>query len=169
MQLPRPRTTLGRAVLPVIGGIGVFALLGLITWVTAVLLSRDPERVSDRLASPTFEVGPIGFVAERIADGGPIILPDLVRAGGLRTVVLDHTGGDPKLGWRVYYAYPADRDPGCKVTQVRRTRQFTDCEHRTIDVEQLAPPPGVFPLIDDDVTIDLRRAGEASGTATTTS
>ena len=158
MQLPRPRTALGRAVMPVLAGIAVFALLGLATWIAAVFLSRNPERVSDRLAVTTLEVGRVEAVADQIADHGPIIFPDLMRAGGLRTVVLDHTGADPREGWQVYYAYPADRDVDCKVKQVKHTRHFTDCDHRTIEVEQLTPPPGVHPQVGDTITIDLRDA-----------
>lgn len=167
MRLPRPRTTLGRAVLPVLGGIGVFALLGLATWIAAVLLSRNPENVSDRLAPAVFEVGPIEPIAETIAKNGPIIFHDLARPDGLRSLVLDHTGDDPKDNWVVYYAYPADRTPDCKIEQIERTRKFTDCDQRTIDVEHLAPPPGVYPQVGDSVSIDLREATGGTTTAST--
>jgi len=158
-----PRSTLQRALLPVLGGIGFFALLGLATWGIAAVLSNHPERVNDNLAASTLEVGNVNTFADVIAEQGPLIFPDLVRSGGLRTVVLDHIGDDARLGWRAFYAYPADRSPDCKVTQVRGTRTFTDCDGRTIGVDQLTPPIGVKVIVGDTVTIDLTEAN--AGTA----
>ena len=40
-----------------------------------------------------------------------------------------------KEGWRVYYAYPADRTSDCLVEQVKGTRNFIDCEGRTVPVD----------------------------------
>ena len=75
--------------------------------------------------------------------------------------MVDHTGDVPADGWRIFWAYPADRDASCVVTQVRGTRQFTDCDGRTIDVTELAPPDaGVFPRVEDRtrLVLDLRGA-----------
>lgn len=165
----QPTSPLGRAVLPVAGGIVFFALLALATWGIAALLSNNPERVSTRLATPTFEVGRTETIAELIADQGPLLFQGLVGKEGDRSVVLDHTGDTVKKGWRVYYAYPADRSPDCLVAQVKGTRTYTDCDGRTVSVEQLAPPEGVQVLVNDRVEIDLRGAlAAATTTATTT-
>jgi hypothetical protein len=146
-------------VLPVAGGIGFFVLLGLATWGIAAILSRHPERVSERLARTTFEVGNTESLARLIGDDGPLLFQGLVGDQADDSVVLDHTGPVAKQGWVVYYAYPADRDDTCKVTQVVGTRQFRDCEGRVLEVEQLAPPPaGVRPVVGDTVIIDLRAA-----------
>ena len=51
-------------------------------------------------------VGSTKTYARVIAEEGPLILPDLLRASGKRTIVLDHTGDDPQRGWRIYMAYP---------------------------------------------------------------
>ena len=161
----RSSSTLRRAVLPVLGGIAFFAVLGLILWGVAALLSDNPEDVAERLSATTFEVGDVDSMAAIIAEDGPLIFPDLVRSGGTRTVVLDHEGDNPTTGWRVFFAYPADRDLECKVTQVRRTRTFTDCDGRTLDVGLLAPAAGVIPVITDIVTIDLRGATSTTTTA----
>jgi hypothetical protein len=72
----------------------------------------------------------------------------------------------------VRYAFPADRDDSCKVSQVVGTATFTDCEGRTIGYDELARPDRVRPLISDVVVIDLRgaaadAAGGADGTGTT--
>lgn len=162
-----PRSTLARAVLPVLGGMLFFVVLGLATWGAAAIISRNPDNVNDRLAADVFEVGDVDTLSSIIAANGPLLFPDLARSGGHRALVLDHTGDDPATGWRVYYAFPADRDLTCKVTQVRGTRQFTDCDGRTIDVEDLAPPVGVNPVVGDTVIIDLRGANATAPTEPT--
>ncbi|MBI5089235.1 MAG: hypothetical protein HZB15_10380 [Actinobacteria bacterium] len=158
MRWPRrPTSALGRAVLPVAGGLAFFALLGLATWGIAALLSRNPDQVNERLARTTFEVGNTQRMAEVIAEEGPLMFQGLIGDEADNSVVLDHTGEVVSQGWVVYYAHPADRPDTCKVTQVVGTRQFTDCEGRVIDVEQLAAPPlGVRPLVGDTVILDLR-------------
>lgn len=77
--------------------------------------------------------------------------------------MLDHTGDDPRTKWTVYYAAPADRSIDCKVTQQQGTRQFTDCEGRTLDVTALTPPAGVFTAVEGDtIVIDLRNAAASA-------
>ncbi|NBY57009.1 MAG: hypothetical protein EBQ57_01500, partial [Actinobacteria bacterium] len=71
---------------------------------------------------------------------GPILYPDLRDTAYQRTIVVDHTGDDPTKGWQVYYAYPADRDSSCIVTHVESTRNFIDCDQRTLAVELLHRP-----------------------------
>ncbi len=161
----KERSTLTRAVVPVVGGLVFFALLGLATWGIAAMLSRNPDRVEERLATTTFEVGSSEFVAGQIAEGGPLLFQGLVGDDADRSIVLNHTGDDPERGWSVRYAFPADRDDGCKVSQVEGTAQFTDCEGRTISYDDLARPERVRPLVSDVVVIDLRGAAEdAAGT-----
>ena len=153
-----------RALLPVAGGIAFFVVLGLLLWGVAALLSDNPDRVNERLAATTFDVGNVETIAAIVAEDGPLIFHDLVDAGGERSLVLDHTGDAPDRGWVVYFAHPADRGATCKVTQVRGTRTFTDCEGRTIDVDDLQPPAGVAPYVSGDtIGIDLR--GATTGTA----
>lgn len=163
------RTPLARALAPVLAGLAFFAVLGVVLWGFAVLIAGDSESVTN-LAPDQFEVGPAIAIADTVAEDGPILFPGLGPDSGDRVVVLDHRGGDPLSGWRVYLAHPADRDASCLVTQVPRTSTFTDCEGRTLDVSELAPPVGISPVIPDRRTlwIDLRAANAAS-TATTTS
>lgn len=157
--MPRPqlRTPLARAVVPVLAGIAFFGILGLFLWGIAAYISDSSEQ-STALAPATADIGNTKTYAAIIAEDGPIILPDLLQASGKRTIVLDHTGDDPEANWRIYMAYPADRDVACKVTQIKLTRTFTDCEGRTLDVEDLAlPPDGVRPIVypDGGLTLDL--------------
>ena len=67
-------------------------------------------------------------------------------------------GAGSMLGWSIHLAHPADRPITCKVTQVQRSDQFTDCEGRTMGVDGLAlPPKGVAPDVSNDgiLTLDV--------------
>lgn len=168
----RPKSTLRRALLPVCGGIAFFALLGLATWGIAALMSRNTDQVQERLAATTFEVGDAGFLSGEIADAGPLLFQGLVGDQADRSIVVDHRGDLPTKGWRVRWAFPADRDDACKVSQVKGTATFTDCEGRTLTVDDLARPETVqILLVGNTVVIDLRSAkqeAERQDAATTT-
>ncbi len=161
MATPRPRyqlrSPLARAVVPVVAGLGFFALLFVALWGAAALISRNPERITN-LGDNIFEVGSVQRVAESVDANGPILYPDLRDPDGTRSIVLDHEGNQPAIGWRVFYAWPADRDSTCIAKQVEGTDSFTDCEGRTIDIEELARPTDVRPLVENKKTlyIDLR-------------
>lgn len=156
MAALRLRTPFARAVVPVAGGIAFFAILGLALWGVAALVANDSEQANEILVPTYQELGRTDSLARSIAEDGPIVLPDLV--GDDRSIVLDHVGDDPQQGWSIYLAHPADRTAACPVEVVPDTRTFTDCEGRSIKVEQLAlPPAGVQPIISDDglITLDL--------------
>ena len=156
---PRLRSPFARAVVPVLGGIAVIGLIFLGTWLVALFMSRGGTDQTSRLAPPTFSAGSAARRAESVADDGPILFPGLDTTSGERTLVLDHTGDDDLQGWKLYWAYPADRPPTCHVVQEPGTATFTDCDGRQLDVTALARPDGVFVRIDDgSLTIDLREA-----------
>ena len=153
--------------MPVLGGILLFAAIGGDTWGIAAYISGGGSDTSERLAPSTFEIGNVANLAETIADEGPLLFPELGTAIGTRSIVVDHTSSVDADGWRVYWAYPADRDPTCVVEQVRGTPDFIDCDGRTIDVSELSPPDaGVFPVVRDRTTliIDLRGATPTGAT-----
>ena len=161
MQLPEFRSTFARAVVPVLGGIALLALIGGFTWGIAAFISRGGSETTERLAPSTFTIGDVERLAETVESDGPLLFPELGTAIGTRSIVVDHTGSSPTDNWRVYWAYPADRDAACVVEQVRGTSDFVDCDGRTIDVSELAPPDeGVFPRVQDRTTliVDLRGA-----------
>jgi hypothetical protein len=166
-----PRSPLVRAVLPNLGGLIVIGLIGLMLWGFAAYISRGDTETSNRLAPSTLRIGSVTNVADEIVEKGPILFPGLGTTEGERTIVLDHTGDDPAAGWVVYYAHPADEDPSCAVEQVRNadgdgTREFVDCNGRTIDVSELSPPSaGVNPVIENQrlLSIDLSGVTDGSG------
>jgi len=152
MQRPQLRSNFARAVVPVLLGIGFIILVGLMLWGVAALTANNSEDATANLAPAFQDVGNAEWAAGQIDDGGPIILQDLI--GTDRNIVLDHTAE----GFQIYLAHPADRDSSCQIEQVKQTRQFTDCEGRTLEPADLAlPPKGVRPILNGDgsLTLDL--------------
>ena len=157
MRTPRLRSPLARAVVPVLGGVAFFAVFFAGLWIVATVIN-DRAEPGTQIGESVFEVGPVKALAESVAEDGPMLFPDLKSPDGVRSIVLDHGGADPAKGWQVYYGYPADRDASCLVEHVRGTRDFTDCEGRTLEVSGLALPGDVRPIVENQKTlyIDLR-------------
>jgi len=153
----RPSSPFARAVLPIAGGIVFFAALFGVTWLMATYVTNNTE-VTTATGDRTFVVGEVADIAKSIAESGPVLYPDLRDPLGKRSIVIEHNGTDVAKGWQVYYAYPADRTDKCLVTQIEKTHTFTDCEGRTLTVEQLMPPTDVRPIVENRSTllIDLR-------------
>jgi hypothetical protein len=146
-----------RAVFPIVGGIVFFAALFGVTWLMATYVTNKTETTTTT-GDRTFVVGQVADIAESIAENGPVLYPDLRDPLGKRSIVIEHNGTDVAKGWQVYYAYPADKSPTCLVTQIQKTHTFTDCDGRTLTVDQLTAPTDVRPIVENRTTllIDLR-------------
>lgn len=155
--MPRPASPLSRAVVPIVAGLAFFAVLFGATWLFASRATENRRR-EVRSGDYTFRVGPVEEMASIVERDGPILYPDLRDTAYDRTIVVDHTGDDPTKGWQVYYAYPADRDPTCLVTHVQGSRNFVDCNERTLAVEALHRPVDARPVVENrtSLLIDLR-------------
>jgi hypothetical protein len=162
---PRLRSPLARALVPVVAGAAVIALILGATWLIAAMISGSGADTTSRLAPPTFPMGSVTARAKSIAEDGPIGLADLHTTRGDRSLVVDHEGSDPTNGWKLYWGYPADRTAACPVTQVRHTRTFIDCDGRRLDVTHLAKGDGVHPTVVDGerLEIDLREVTQRDG------
>lgn len=158
--LIRLRSPFARAVVPVLGGIGFFILLGLATWGVAAWISRGGAETSERFVPSRLPMGNVYDAAEEVAERGPILLPGLNTTSGERSLVVHHEGQDPTRGWQIFYAFPAGRDHSCHVEQIIGTRQFVDCDGSTIDVLDLAPPDdGVYPIVENQRVLYLDLSG----------
>lgn len=162
VRTPRLRSPLARAVVPVLGGIAFFSVFFLGLWFVANVIN-DRADPGSKIANSVFEVGKVKDIAQAVAEGGPLLFPDLKSTDGVRSIVLDHTGDDPATGWQVYYAHPADRDTGCLVTHVQKSRKYTDCDGRTLDVTELALPVDVRPVVENRTTLSIDLRGVTSG------
>lgn len=153
--------------MPIIGGLIVFAMIAGFMWAIASYISDGNTGTTERIAPSTFTIGNVETLSESVAKDGPLLFPELGTAIGSRSIVVDHEGDLPADGWRVYWAYPADRDATCVVEQVVGTSDFVDCDGRTIDVTQLSPPDdGVFPAVRDRTTLIVDLRGATTGTST---
>jgi len=168
VRLPELRTPLARAVVPVLAGLGVIALIALATWGAAYVVARR-EDPPEQFVPTVIELGSVESRAENVAEDGPILLPGLDTISGQHSIVIDHPlDASPADGWKVYMAHPADQPETCGVTQVKGTAQFTDCLGRTIDVTELAAPPEhVNPVIENRKTLTINLRGFASEPITT--
>lgn len=159
----RLQSTWARAVVPVVAGIGFFAIVGMFLWGVAALLSGNETQTL--IGSRTFTPGPARVWAASIDRDGPILFADLSGTTGDQSVVLDHQGDDPLRGWRLFLAHPSDRPITCKVSQEPRTANFTDCEGRALTVDQLAvPAQGVGPAVSNDGVLSLDLVPAQPGT-----
>lgn len=165
MRTPRLRTPLARAVVPVLGGIAFFILFFAGLWVVASVINSRATPTSS-VANKVFEVGKVESMAKAVAKDGPLLFPDLKSPDGVRSIVLDHTGTDNAKGWRVYYGYPEDLDFRCLVTHEQGTRTFTDCNGRTIQIEELAKPANVRPIVENRKTLYIDLRGISATTTT---
>lgn len=148
----RLRSPLARAVLPILGGLLFFALLFGVTWLMATFATNRHERQVVQ-GNRTFVVGRVADVAKSIAESGPILYPDLRDINGKRSIVIEHNGADATKGWQVYYAYPADRNANCLVSQIKKTHTFTDCDGRILQVDQLQRPSDITPIVEAQTTL----------------
>ena len=151
--------------MPVAGGAVALAAIFAVIWGISAWISRGGAESTERLAPSVLRVGDVASVSEEIAESGPLLFPGLNTTSGERTLVLDHRGTDPTRGWRVYWAHPVDRPPSCAVAQVEGTDRFTDCDGRTITVDELAPPQGACPIVEDREDLSLGLRAEACGPA----
>jgi hypothetical protein len=154
MRRPQLQSTFARATVPVLAGLGFFAILGLALWGVAALIASNSDQTSANLTPSIQEMGSAANLAAVIAEDGPIILNDLI--GDDSHVVLHHEGDSSEQGWSIFLAHPADRTYQCTIEVVKGTATFTDCEGRTLTVDDLAPPPqGVSPIWNPDGSLVL--------------
>lgn len=167
VPLPQLRSPFARAVVPVLAGAALIAVIGLFTWGAASYIARNDAPTSERLAPSTFRLGPVESIAEEVRERGPLLIPGLNTTIGERSIVVNHTGSIDSQGWEVYWAYPADRDGSCLIESVRGTSTFTDCDGRTIDVTELAPPTNdVRPIVENQRTLILDLRGVTTTSVT---
>lgn len=172
MPLPRPKSTFGQAVLPVVGGIAFFAVLALVLWGVAGLVSRGGDGVQSRLGDDVFRPGKVEPLAEEILESGPLLFPGLVGTAGTRAIGVYHVGTDAATGWRVFSLVPPGAPAACVLEVDRGSRQLVD---RSCSGDRYpADGTGLDPLpwtVDDEGTlaIDLTPGGAPGQGPSTTS
>jgi len=115
----RLRSPLARAVVPVLGGVTFIAVLGLVLWGIAVLVSHH-AKPTDRLAANEFVLSALEAKAARIAADGPLLFPGLVGPAEREPIGVWHEGDATTSGWNVFSLLPPGGAPSC-VLQLDRT------------------------------------------------
>jgi hypothetical protein len=157
MHLPRPRSRLAQAVVPVALGLAVIVVIGLALWGVAAIASGHADKV--KLGAPTFPVGRVDHLADTVAKNGPLLFPGLVGPAGKRPVGLDHTATDDAAGWRAFSLIPRGADPTCLVTQPKRDAQLVDCHGQAVKTSDLPDAAGVTVTITAKGVLVLDLAG----------
>jgi hypothetical protein len=144
-----------RAVVPVIAGLAVLALLFGFLWLIAVVVTRNADEADRRIGADVFEVGRVDRLADSVERNGPILLPNLSGPAGERPVGLVHDGATDFEGWRVFSLRPAGNAPDCLVSLERSTKQLMDCAGEEFTPDELPDAERVVVLVDDDGTLTL--------------
>jgi hypothetical protein len=116
----RLRSPLARAVVPVLGGLAFLALLGLVLWGVAALVSHNAGPNDVHLGANEFVLKSLKAKATHIARDGPLLFPGLVGPAERQPIGIWHDGDITTSGWRVFSLVPAGGVPGC-VLQLDRT------------------------------------------------
>jgi hypothetical protein len=108
-----------------VGIAGVVAGLGLV-WFMVNLASQGTESVQVRLGDDRFDAGNVDNRADSIADGGPVLFPDV--AGRTRDIYLQHLGDEPDEGWSAFSAQAVGKPRDCFLQWQADTADFEDCD-----------------------------------------
>lgn len=140
----------GRAV--VVSALVVIVALGAAFGI-ATLAGRGDVDV--RLGDDRFDAGRVEQRAATIADGGPILFPDVARF--TRAIYLDHRGEDPTRGWLAVGAFVPD-SPECVLNFDTDAGEYvSSCDESTTfprSAEGLRQYP--VEVVDGDLFVDLQ-------------
>ncbi len=132
---------------------GLLAILFLVT--QAGRLTGDTGQIGLDPGDRIYRPGDVESLAEAVADGGPLLLPDL--AGGDDDVILQHLGDEPEDGWVALSPRELAAPRECQVQWTAEDRTFVDSCQGTVYPEDGAGLP-TYPVdIDDEgrLSIDL--------------
>src|SRR5262245_16079168 len=136
----------------VLGAIFAVVLGICVVGAALAIATDDSGQVDVNLGEDEFRLGNLDQAAERIAEDGPDIYPDLV--GGNRPILVNHVGEAVDEGWVAVIAVKPGTD-ACLIQWDAEGSQFQDCEGETY------PPDGtgldVVPstVEDNTLVIDL--------------
>jgi hypothetical protein len=165
--LARPKSTAARATLPVLGGLLFFAVLGLIAWGIAALVSSNAGpngNVQVNLGQDVFNMGPAKQRAEEVAERGPLLFPGLIAADE-GYIVVNHSGTEPLAGWKAFAAVPPGSGIECAVQWQAGAQQFKDpCTGTVYPADGTGLTAYRVELTtDNDLVIDLGRGAASTG------
>ena len=134
---------------------GIFAIVLAICVAGAVLsIAAGNDEVDVNLGDDEFELEDLDGSAERIAEFGPDIFPDLM--GGNRPILVNHVGDDVEEGWVAVVAITPGTD-ACIVEWDAGAQVFEDCEGTTYPADGQGLEQLGTRVEDDSLFVDLGR------------
>lgn len=172
MIFDRLRSPVARAVVPVLTGLAFLAVLGLVLWGAAVVVSRNADRTDIHLGSDEFVLRSLDAKADLIARDGPLLFPGLVGPAERQPIGVWHDGDAVSSGWRVFSLLPSGASGTCVLELDRRDRTqlvdpCTDARYPS-DGSTLPLVPSHVDL-DGNLVVDLTPGGKPGGGSTTSS
>ena len=145
--------------------VGVVVLFATLWLVTLALSGRNSPDL--QLGDQTFGAGRAATLAERIAETGPRLYPDV--SGRMdRDMILQHRGEDPSEGWSAFLAAPIDKPRDCTWEWQSDEELFrAKCDpERTAPADGASLPQFGVTVTDGQVVIDLNADARATPTST---
>jgi hypothetical protein len=154
----RLRSPLARAVVPVLGGVAFLALLGLVLWGVAALVSHNADPNDVHLGSDEFVLKSLKAKAEHIAEDGPLLFPGLVGPAERQPIGIWHDGDVTTSGWRVFSLVPAGGPAQCVLQLDRNDRSalVDPCTNARYPADgSTLPPVNSHVDLDGNLVVDL--------------
>jgi hypothetical protein len=127
--LPQPKSTLGRAVMPVAGGLLFFAVMAGVLWFIASLVSGGKATL--KVGKGVWDTLRYEPLAKDVDANGPRLYPSLIGADESYLYVA-HVGSDPEKGWFAFRATQDGQPNKCTVVWKPVDKVFVDpCDGRT--------------------------------------
>jgi hypothetical protein len=157
-----PRITARNAlVVGVAGVVSGVVLMAFVVWATG----QNSDGRQLRLGDSQFQDITADRMAKRIADGGPVLFPD-VSDNRTRDIYVQHLGTDPKTGWLAFDARKPGAPRECYLEWQRDRGVFVDrCDGSEVSADGagLRQYPAVVNS-DGKVVIDFNSSPDTSTT-----
>jgi hypothetical protein len=154
----RLRSPLARAVVPVLGGVAFLAVLGLVLWGIAVLVSHHADPSDVHLGSNEFVLERLDKKVKVIAAEGPLLFPGLVGPAERQPIGVWHEGDATTSGWQVFSLVPEGGAPSCvlELDRADRTALVDPCTQKRYPSDgSTLPRVNSHVDLDGNLVIDL--------------
>jgi hypothetical protein len=155
-----------RSLVLAVAGIALGIVLVLVLFVVAIPSLTESGKVEVKIGDDTYSPGSAESKAETIAEGGPILLPD-VSGRNERDIFLQHLGDDPDQGWYAFDARRPGQPRDCSLEWQADTSEFRDPCDGTIVAADGTGLLGYPVTVDDDGNLVVDLNPDDPSTATT--
>lgn len=130
----QPQNRTPRSIILGVAGVALGLILVLVLFIVAIPSLTESGKVEVKLGSETYDAGSAASLSTSIAQGGPLLLPDV--AGGARDVYLQHLSTEETTGWSAFAARRPGRSRDCSLRWRADSRDFVDpCDGTVIGAD----------------------------------